>query len=317
MATSSLSKRIKTLDSIGFTLFIGATLTLVMSIDFGGTAYAWNSSRIIALFIAAGVLWVLFSIQQGLSILTTDLDRIFPARFVKSTHHCGLFVAVATAIACLIIPIYFLPLFFQFVYGSSALTGGVHTLPFIAAAVVGAMTNGALFAKLNFYVVWFIVAGILTAVGGGLFTTLSPATSLAKIYGYSVLTGFGAGIVVQAPYAIIQAELDPHEIPKGTAFIFCGQMAGVALSIGIGTSITVNRATSKIAVILPTFSRADIQASVTGAGASIVTGLPPQLKERVIAAVASTIADIFYMVVAQGLALFLLVGALKWTRLAM
>lgn len=94
-------------------------------------------------------------------------------------------------------------------------------------------------------------------------------------------------------------------------------MAGVALSISIGSSITVNRATHRIAKILPGFPREDIQASVAGAGASIVSGLSQERRIRVITAVASTIGNTFYVVLGQGLVLFLLVGVLKWERLAM
>lgn len=78
------------------------------------------------------------------------------------------------------------------------------------------------------YMPWFSVSGILVTIGGGLLSTISSHTSSAQIYGYSVITGLGAGLVVQAPYTVAQAKHGLTEISSVTAFISCGQMAGVA-----------------------------------------------------------------------------------------
>ncbi|KAL8949410.1 MAG: hypothetical protein Q9222_004479 [Ikaeria aurantiellina] len=314
-STLSSFQRLRKVDSVGVILFIGGMTTLIMAIDFGGAMFEWNSGQIIGLFITSAVLWILFSVQQSTCFLTTRSDRTFPIQYIASYEMCILFAQTSIAISCIIIPIYFIPLYFQFVHGDSALTAGVRMLPFIFAAVVGAMLNGALFAKVNIYMPWFIVAGILTTIGGGLLSTLSLSTNFARIYGFSVIVGIGAGIVVQAPYAVAQAKNRVEDTPSVTAFISCGQMAGVALSISIGTSVLLNQSTGKIAAILPDVPRATVQASIAGAGASFLDTVSEEQMTRVLAAVAETLGNIFYMVVAAGATAVVLAAFMKRERM--
>ena len=137
-------------------------------------------------------------------------------------------------------------------------------------------------------------------MGGGLLATLSPATESARIYGYSVIVGVGAGLVVQAPYTIAQAKHGLEAVPLVTAFISCGQMTGVALSISIGSSVLLNHATERITAILPDVPRSAVQASIIGARASSLSSMSSAQRSGVITVVASTLGSVFYMVVAGG-----------------
>ncbi|KAL8846845.1 MAG: hypothetical protein Q9221_008103 [Calogaya cf. arnoldii] len=286
-----------------------------MAIDFGGTIYAWGSGQIIGLLVATFVIWILFGTQQAYAILTSKTDRTFPVQYVGSLQMCILFAQTSIAISCIVIPIYFIPLYFQFVHGNSALEAGIRMLPFIFAAVVGAMLNGALFAKLNLYMPWFVVSGILTTIGGGLLSTLSLNTEFARMYGYSVTIGVGAGLVAQAPYTIAQAKHGLDAVPLVTAFISCGQMTGVALSISIGSSILLNQATDKMAMILPDVPRSAVQASIAGAGSSSLSSISSEQLDGILTAVAETLGDVFYMVIAGGALALLLAVFMKRERI--
>ncbi|KAL8684593.1 MAG: hypothetical protein Q9224_006249, partial [Gallowayella concinna] len=74
----ALKKRLVELDYVGTILIIGAYVSGVMAINFGGSTYPWNSGRIIGLFVTSGVLFILFGTQQGLTVFTTTERRIFP-----------------------------------------------------------------------------------------------------------------------------------------------------------------------------------------------------------------------------------------------
>ena len=80
--------------------------------------------------------------------MTIGLNRTFQVQYVVSYEMCILFAPLSIAITGLIVPIYFIPLFFQFVRGDSALSTSLRILPLIVA---GAMTNGALFQKADMY----------------------------------------------------------------------------------------------------------------------------------------------------------------------
>ncbi|KAL8786818.1 MAG: hypothetical protein Q9213_002555 [Squamulea squamosa] len=311
----SLLQRVSRIDFLGVILFIGGTISLLMAIDFGGAIYTWDSGQIIGLFVFTVVIWILFATQQRYALLTSERDRTFPIAYFGSCEMCILFAQTSIAISSIVIPIYFIPLYFQFIHGDSALTAGIRTLPFVFAAVVGAMLNGAMFARLSLYMPWFVVSGIMTTIGGGLLSTLSLNTDFARIYGYSVIIGVGAGLVVQAPYTIAQAKHDLEAVPLVTAFISCGQMTGVALSISIGSSVLLNQATERLASILPDVPRSAVQGSISGATASSLSSISPAQRDGVLVVVASTLGSVFYMVVAGGALALLLAIFMKRERI--
>jgi pheromone shutdown protein TraB len=69
------------------------------------------------------------------------------------------------------VPTYFIPLYFQFVRGSSPLTAAVGLLLFIFLMVTFGFLNGALMSKLGYYMPWYLAGGILTTIGGALMST--------------------------------------------------------------------------------------------------------------------------------------------------
>ena len=99
-----------------------------------------------------------------------------------------------------------------------------------------------------------------------------------------------------------------------TAFTSCGQIAGVALSICIGSSILLNKATNNIAVILPEVSRSTVQASIAGVGATFLNNVSEEQRTKVLASVASILRYVFYIVLAGGASATLLSVFMKRER---
>lgn len=295
-----IKSRIADLDFAGIILVVGSFGSLIMGISFGGSIYEWNSGQIIGLFVCAGVLWILFGLQQAGAVFTTKENRIFPVGFLKSYEMCIFFMETATCIACLFIPIYFIPLFFQFVHNDSALKAGVRLLPFVCAAVSGAMINGAVMERFGIYMPWFTVGGALACVGGGLLYTIHLTTSAGRLYGYSVIAGLGTGFFVQTPFSVAQAKVEPHLVPQATAFISCGQISGITLSLSIATSVFINQAFDKISGILPDAPPSTIRAVILGAGTSFFEIQSESNQHRILEAIVSTIDNIFIMVIVGG-----------------
>jgi hypothetical protein len=59
-----LKTKLRRLDYVGATLIFGAICCLLLAIQWGGTTYAWSSSRIIGLFVGLGVLLTTFTVLQ-------------------------------------------------------------------------------------------------------------------------------------------------------------------------------------------------------------------------------------------------------------
>lgn len=66
------------------------------------------------------------------------------------------------------ISIYYLPLYFQFTRGATALQTSVHMLPFILFLSASVLINGQYMGKTGYYYPWYIFGSALHLIGGAL-----------------------------------------------------------------------------------------------------------------------------------------------------
>lgn len=124
----SLRKRAATMDFVGAILSIAAFITLIMAISFGGELYKWNSGQIIALFVVSGVLWLFFAAQQVLRLFTTAERRMFPVHLLRNKEAILLFICSSAAGSICYITVYYIPIYFQFTKGDTAIKAAVRLL---------------------------------------------------------------------------------------------------------------------------------------------------------------------------------------------
>lgn len=295
-----LRKRFAEIDYTGAILICAAFVSGVMAINFGGIVYAWDSGRIIGLFVTSGVLFILFGLQQSFSILTTEDRRIFPVPFLKSRTMLLLFASMASGSTATFIPIYFVPLFFQFVRNSSALAAGVHLLPFICLLVVFCIANGAIMASTGYYSPWYLFGGICTLIGEALLYTIKVSTSTSSVYGYTALAGIGSGAFIQASFSVAQAKVGKAQIPIAIGFITCAQISGGAIALAIANSVFLNKASDSIAALLPSVPTSEIQAAIAGAGSKFIKSLDRQTQTDVLEAIVSAMSRVWILGMTAG-----------------
>lgn len=264
-----------------------------------GAVYYWDDSQMVGLYVATAVIWFTFWAQQHWNILT--VDRLFPIHFFADWEMASFFCWGSLAIANVVVTIYSLPLFYQFVYGDSGLRSAAYTIPFVAAAVVVGGASGPLFNKYPVYMPWFAGSAALMLVGNCLLTTIDYHTSRGVICGYTVIQGAACGPIMQLGYTVVQVKLrqtDSKSLADATGFMSCSQMAGLALSLGIATAVFLNGATSDISDILPGVPRQSVQATIDGVQTSVLQMLTPDQQLRVLEVIAKGVAMVFYMNVA-------------------
>ncbi|KAI9677145.1 MAG: hypothetical protein M1829_002719 [Trizodia sp. TS-e1964] len=296
----SSRKRFAEIDYVGTLLIIGAFVTGVMALSFGGTTWAWNSWRIILLFCLSGVLFISFGIQQSYAIFTTVQRRIFPVLFLKRNIMILLFAQTSAAGSALFVPIYFIPLFFQFVKNDSALDAGVRLLPFVCLLVFFCMVNGGVMSKTGYYMPWYLFGGVLTIVGSALMFTVDEFSSTSSIYGYTVLIGIGTGAFCQASFSVAQGKVEPEEIPLAVGFITCAQTAGVTIALAIANSIFLNQSTNDIVKILPDVPITTVQSAISGAGSAFFNTLDDGVRAQVIHVIVSSISKTYALGITAG-----------------
>lgn len=288
-------KRLNELDYLGTLLMVGACVAGVMAINFGGIIYPWNSGQTISCFVVSGILFIVFGLQQAFCVLTTQETRIFPCQFLKSKTLIILFVQMSAAVTIFFVPIYFLPLFFQFARNDSAVEAGVRLLPLVCLLVFAVILNGALMSKYGYYMPWYLAGGCLGLIGSALMYTVKLDTSISKIYGYTVLLGLGGGMYAQAGFSIAQVKVQPHETPLAIGFISLAQIGGATIALAIANSVFLNQATNGILAILPNEPRGVVQGAVGGSGSTFFQTLDPSVKTAVLVAVTNAISRIYIL----------------------
>jgi hypothetical protein len=139
------------LDWIGFIGSTGSILCITMALTFAGSNWAWNDGRTIATFGVGGTLLILTFLQQHFVLFTTREARMFPPSYILNDRTLILLnIATAAASMNISVPVYYLPIYFVFVDGDSALMAAVRLLPYIVFLVSMNMSSGSLLPKISY-----------------------------------------------------------------------------------------------------------------------------------------------------------------------
>ncbi len=295
---ASLWARVCCIDIIGCLLFAGALCTSIMAVSFGGALYPWKSGAIIGLLCCSGALWVTFGIQQTTTTFTTGERRILPFHILHSWEMWILIVQTGCSIGILFITIFYIPLYFQFVRGESAIRSAVDLLPFLFTSVSTMLISGRLIASFGPYKLWFTAGSLLALIMSVCLYTTELETSHGVIYAYLILGGVGTGLCAMNAAPVMSAIVAPeHAADAGTVFGCVDAICG-AFAVAVANSIFVNRAMGSIQKLLPGTPRATVQNAIAGIGADFTKQLPPSLRLAVLQAALDAIKDAWIQMIA-------------------
>ncbi|KAL8897231.1 MAG: hypothetical protein Q9192_002685 [Flavoplaca navasiana] len=286
----NVGSKIREFDIVGAILSIAILVCTIMAINFGGALYTWQSGRIVSLFVVAGVLLIAFMLQQKFVIMTQPSSRIFPLDFLFNKEAVLLFVLGCAANAGGYVPLYYIPLYFQFTRGNAALEAAVRLLPLVFLFSSAVIFNGALMSKYGLYQPWYVLGSILLIIGGALSSRITSTSSTASIYGFEVLMGVGAGCQAQTGYAVLQALVDPSRVSDALGFMMLGtQLLGTTLGLSIAGATFVNVSIKSLRVILPDTPQTQLYRAITGTSGDILTNLPPPVRRVAIEVIVDAI----------------------------
>ncbi|KAJ5983525.1 hypothetical protein N7481_005624 [Penicillium waksmanii] len=236
LSGTSVWERIKQLDLVGASLLIPAIICLLLALQWGGNKYPWNNSKIIGLFVGFGLMVILFAASQiYLGEKATLPPHILKKRTVLAASLFALFFG-----GSFFLLVYYVPIYFQSVKGSSAMKSGIQLLPLMLATVVSSVTFGGLITAAGYYTPFLIGSTAIAAIGTGLITLFDVDMPSGKWIGYQIVAGAGVGAGFQVPMTAVQTVLSPEDIPVGTAAVMFFQTLGGALFIAVGQSVFQN-----------------------------------------------------------------------------
>jgi hypothetical protein len=126
---------------------------------------------------------------------------------------------------------YYLPLYFQSVKGASPLRSGVLLVPLIVATATTGVLNGIFIHRTGQYRPSMWVGPAVMTLGTGLFISMDAHTPIARIIGFEIIEGIGAGLLFEPPLLAMQQGV--HQDDVGTATSTQSFIRNLAISLGV------------------------------------------------------------------------------------
>ncbi|KFY12790.1 hypothetical protein V491_06659 [Pseudogymnoascus sp. VKM F-3775] len=224
---------INRLDPIGTLCFVPSIVCLVLALEWGGTTYPWSNPKVIGLLVTSIVLFIAFCIVQ---VIKPDTATV-PVRIITQRSIISGVLYMLMITGSMMVIIYFLPIWFQAVKGSSAIHSGISTIPVVLSLVLFSILSGGFTQRIGYYVPSMILSPILAATGAGFMTTFTLSTSHPSWIGFQCLYGFGIGTALQTSSLAAQTVLHRNDISTGMALMFFGQQLGGAIFVAVAQNV--------------------------------------------------------------------------------
>ncbi|KAG9251887.1 major facilitator superfamily transporter [Emericellopsis atlantica] len=304
-----LKEKFLQMDLPGVALVMGATITYLLAVQYGGVAHAWNSSIVIGLLVGFVLMvgaWAALQWLQGERAMISPRLARSRTNFVMSAYAFifagGFFAAI-----------YYIPIYFQSVHNTSPTMSGVRNLPMIISVTIGTIVSGALISAKGYYQPLLLGGGAVATIGAGLLYTLNIHSTTGEWIGYQILAGVGWGVAFQIPMIAVQGNAEPRDLASATGMLLFFQGLGGAFLVSGAQAAFLNQMVAHVVSRVPDIDRATL--ILTGA-TEIRHRFPVELQGDVIDGYMAGLKVVFAMcIAATGVAT--LVGlATRWNKLS-
>ena len=227
---------LKAIDWTGTILIIGASLMVLLGIEFGDVTYPWSSATVISLIAAGAVTVVVFFVNEW----KVAANPIIPLRLFSGLRMAAPYSVFATNSYVFIGLAYYLPLYSQSVLGANALSSGLYLLPLIVSTSLAAAFAGLFMQQTGRYLIVMYVAQVALSVGIGLFIELSFEKDLTKLFIFEVIAAIGIGMNIEAPIIAAQAATTVRDTAAVTSTMGFVRSIATAISVVVGGVIFQN-----------------------------------------------------------------------------
>ncbi|KAJ4182002.1 hypothetical protein NW755_010690 [Fusarium falciforme] len=217
---ASWPERLLQMDLVGACILVGATLCYLLALQYGGQSLPWDDKTVVGLlvgFVTIGAAFVGW--EWRLDERAMIVPRLFKKRAIGMSTMFIFFFGGPYYLT-----IYYLPIYFQSVGGSTAIMSGVKNLPLILAVTISMIVSGIFISAAGHGVPVMIFGSTLAVIGAGLLYTLDVDSSMGEWIGYQILGGIGWGVALQVPIIVSQTMF---QCLGGTMFNSAAQAAFV------------------------------------------------------------------------------------------
>lgn len=235
--TRTFINRLVDLDLVGNVILLGAAVMLFIALEYTTVGEAWGSAKVIGLlcgFAGATVLliiWLWFKQDSAL----------IPPAIVKQRTVASSCCMAFFTYGALLIHTYFLPIWFQAIFGDSAIMSGVKMIPYFVANALFSLLSGIFVSVVGYFAPPAIIGSAIGTVGCGIFYLFHPGMSTGMWIGFEILASTGFGMSIQQGFTAVQTVLPPEDMAVGTAAVVACQSLGGAIFISVGNSVFQSR----------------------------------------------------------------------------
>ncbi|KAH9214651.1 major facilitator superfamily domain-containing protein [Leptodontidium sp. 2 PMI_412] len=243
---STLVQKMKRIDWLGNAILLPSLIAILIALTDAGTKAPWSSWRIIVPLALGFAGLVGFQVYESskFCVEPTVPPRLFSNR-TTITAYVLVFLQTITAIWV----IYFFPVYFQAVLGSSPSRSGVQILATFLVVLPFAAVGGLLVSKFGRYRPLHHIGFALMTLGFGLCTLLDSHSTTAEWVMYQSIIAAGEGLVVSSSLPAIQAGLSEDLAASSTATFAFVRSFGAIWGVTIPAAIFNNQFNKSVKAI--------------------------------------------------------------------
>lgn len=231
---TTFSQKIKRIDYIGNILIMGATAAVLCALTYGGSRYAWSSWQIMVPLVLGLAGLILFMVFEQSNFCR---EPVVPPRLFKNRTSLVVFINTFLFTVLLYWVLFFIPVYFQAILGSSPARAGVQMLPITLVAIPGAVIAVIVLSKFGKYKALHLAGFVILTLGMGLFSHLDRFSSDAEWIIFQIIAALGSGMILNTLLPAFQAPLAESDQAAATAsWAFMrsfGNIWGVAIPASI------------------------------------------------------------------------------------
>ncbi|CAJ0842711.1 14339_t:CDS:10, partial [Entrophospora sp. SA101] len=222
----SLIEKLKRVDWWGTLVLTTSIFLILLAFNWGGAKYEWYHPAIIVLLCVGGIGFLLFAFIEGY----VAKEPLTPALLFKKRSSVASFAVTFFQGMSFFTLVYFVPLYFQLVKGSSEL------LPYILATVFATIFAGILITllkKTSYCTHLCILGSVLITIGTGLISTFTENSTRGELTGYLIIAGIGAGLIMPTTISFVQIIVPKEHIAAASCLISLFRTIGGVFGIAI------------------------------------------------------------------------------------
>ncbi|KAJ5668718.1 hypothetical protein N7462_009788 [Penicillium macrosclerotiorum] len=245
---------LKKFDYIGFVLYSGGLVLVLLGLSWGGSSYAWNSSHVVAVLVVGFVSLIAFVAYE---ILVPMEQPLLPLSLLKNRGYSATVCSALVGNMVYFSMSLLWPEAIAYLFTTDSMKAGWLSCSTGLGVIVGEIAAGALMKPLGYSKYQLIASTIvITAFSGA----LAAINQDRQAYGiaFTVVGGFAVGYLELITLIMCPLYCEPEDIGLASGFLGSAKQVAGTIATAIYVAILDNR----VAVDLPR----DVSAAAVKAG---------------------------------------------------